>query len=131
MKICGIIRPKSIKIVAELDNYDLTEEAMIQITKLYNEGKLPMTMGEPTDTGDCDFFVEEYPLEQLTNALVVANKFVPALDELRKLIHVVGSMANLIEEAIEELHRAPLTINVNMESWLEKPAGYFKEMDDV
>ena len=131
MKICGIIRPNSIKIVAELDNYDLTEEAMKEILRLWNLKAIP-EMAWIDTTESITFETDSYPLEKIKESLKdTLGENNATLGELEQFTIVANSLANLIEEAIDELKGAPLTINVNMGSWLEKPAGYFKEMDDV
>ena len=131
MKICGIIRPKSVKIVAELDNYDLTEEAMALIWALVQEGKIPINLDKSEVWRD-SFRTDNYPIEKLLEFLrmsVGRDNFV--VGQLEKLCIIAQSLANLMEESIGELQGAPLETNINMDSWLDKPAGYSKEIDDT
>ena len=142
MKICGIIRPKSIKIVAELDNYDFPDDQIETMNGLYNLNVLPMKAEQPNDLDIEDLFTCEYPVEKIIETLdTILSELEPRAylsdssmkdlhHRLKNLVIVASSLANLIEEAIDELKGAPLVVNVNMDSWLEKPAGYNKETDD-
>lgn len=131
MKICIIIRPNSTKIVAELDNYDLTTSAMVLVSDLMAQGKIPINV-DKTEVWRDSFRTDNYPIEKLKEFIRVAtseDNF--AIGELENLHIVAQSLANLMEKTIGELEGAPLETNVNMDSWLDKPLGYYKEIDDI
>lgn len=146
MDITGRIRPKSIKIIATLDNYDFRTSHIHTIIGLYFLGIIPIKALQPNDLDMEEYPTDEYPIEKIMESLdsiIKDSESVKPINLTRKISHIQGlhhrldtlrtvaeSLAKRLEGAIEELKGAPLEININMDSWLEKPAGYVKEIDD-
>ncbi len=135
MEITARIRPKSTKIstkiIAMLDNYDFTEGAIHQFVKLYQSNQLPCLI-EGTEDGDILLHNNNYPVEKLREeSITIHGNDNPAVREIDNLIFVVKSLVRKIGSGVDELQGVPLEININMDSWLSKSIGFYKEIDDT
>ena len=117
MEITGRIEPNSRKIIVTLSAVDFTDEAIEGFSTIYQEGSLPLDF----DDIHRNTHTNEYPYEWLKKAMIEQydNDDV-GVRELETLVIVANSIANIMESNIGELQGAPLEINVNMDTWLDK-----------
>ena len=124
MEKTGRIRPNSIKIIAVVDNYDFETSHIDLMISMFELEVLPC------------YYTGKYPMEKIMGVVgeLVSSGAIEDFKDLysrfQSLEFVANSIAEKMEKNIGELEGAPLEISINMNSWLDKPAGYVKELDD-